>query len=516
MCSNSGEALGSLEEALDGIAATVSAGAVGSGDRIGRLLAARARLDAVVYAEVAAFDTAGACVDDGAATTAGWLRAQHRLARRDASGLVHQARQLRDLPATSAALTAGRIGREHATAIIKAKTTTGLIGEDFDRFEAILVELAVAASPDEVRTAAAHLLDTQAPDRDAQLVEALAGRRFDLVEVGELVKVDAMIDKPTAETLLTAVEALSRRTPDDDRTWHQRRADAFSAIIESGVETGDLPRHGRTKPHLSIVMTLDQLTGTAAGPLLARFGRIPTTTAHRLACDAVLTRILTDPSGDVLDVGRAARHTTTAQNKALAAMYTTCGYPSCDSSLARCDIHHVSWWSNGGPTNLDNLLPLCKQHHRFVHEHGYTVTRQDPDGQPMRGRHRWRFLTPRGTPIPDHTSTLTATLHQLTLALTPPPPPVPIAEPATKPAPVPLAAPVPQRDFGLTPTPVTMPTPLTLPKPELVSSAPVTRPRPRPVPRPQQAPQPEPATTQHTISRAAPTAARNPERGRSP
>ena len=180
-----------------------------------------------------------------------------------------------------------------------------------------------------------------------------------------------------------AFGALSRRTPGDDRTWHQRRADAFSAIIESGVETGELPHHGRTKPHLSIVVTLDQLTGIdGAGPLLRRFGRIPATTAHRLACDAVLTRILSDPSGDILDVGRAARHTTTAQNKALAAMYTTCGYPNCDTSLARCDIHHVSWWSHGGPTNLDNLLPLCKQHHRFVHEHGY-IKRHGFDAAPV-------------------------------------------------------------------------------------------------------------------------------------
>jgi hypothetical protein len=47
---------------------------------------------------------------------------------------VHQTRQLRDLPATAAALTAGRISRDHTTAIIKAKTTTGLAGEDFNPY----------------------------------------------------------------------------------------------------------------------------------------------------------------------------------------------------------------------------------------------------------------------------------------------------------------------------------------------------------------------------------------------
>jgi hypothetical protein len=469
MCSNVGEALECLQGALEKVATTASMpGAVGSGDRIGRLLAAKARLDAIVYAEVAGFDTAGACVDDGAATTAGWLRAQQRLGRRDASGLVHQARRLRDLPRTSAALAAGTISREHATAIVKAKTRTALSTEDFDRYETILVDLARQSSPDEVRAAAAHLVDAEAPDRDAELVQALAGRRFDLVPVGDLVKVDAMIDKPTAEALTTAVEALSRRSPGDDRTWHQRRADAFGELIQLGLESGQIPQQGRTKPHLSLMVTLDQLTGIhGAGPLLARYGRIPTTTAQRLGCDAILTRILTDASGQVIDVGRASRHTTTAQNNALTAMYSTCGYPNCDTPLARCDIHHITWWSHGGPTDLDNLLPLCKTHHQFVHEHGYTITAsRDPHGHPTHRPHRRRFLTPRGTPIPDHTTALTASLHQLSFALTAPPPRIPISDPptithsVTMPTTVavaervPLAEPVPPPDFGSTPAPL--------------------------------------------------------------
>jgi hypothetical protein len=108
-------------------------------------------------------------------------------------------------------------------------------------------------------------------------------------------------------------------------------------------------------------VTLDQLTGIdGAGPLLARFGHIPTTTVQRLGCDAVLTRILTDPAGQVVDVGRASRHTTTAQNTALTVMHTTCTYPTCDTPLARCDIHHATWWSHGGPTNLNTSSPSAK------------------------------------------------------------------------------------------------------------------------------------------------------------
>jgi hypothetical protein len=238
------------------------------------------------------------------------------------------------------------------------------------------------------------------------------------------------------------VEALSRRLPGDDRTWHQRRADAFTTIVALGADSGELPRHGRTKPHVSVTLTLDQLTGIDnAGPLLARFGRIPVESARRLACDAVLTRIITDSRGHVLDVGRASRHTTTAQNTALAAMHTTCGYPNCDVPLARCDIHHVTWWSRGGPTDLDNLVPLCKQHHWFVHESGYTITtaHHHPERQASTGPRGWRFLTPNGHPIPDHRTILKHHLQQLSLIQHLPEPilmPQEAPKPVTTPGPV--------------------------------------------------------------------------------
>jgi hypothetical protein len=424
MCSNIGESLDALEDALDGVALTASAaGAVGSGERIGRLLAARARVDALLYAELAAFDAAEGHTEDGAASTAGWLRAEQRLGRRDASGLLFQARRLRDLGLTSAALAEGAISREHATAIVRAQAAAGLDADGFATYESILVDLARQASPDEVRAAAAHLVDVETPDRDRRLLDALAGRRFDLVPVGDLVKVDAMVDKPTAEALSAGVEALSRRTSGDDRTWHQRRADAFGELIQLGLESGQVPQQGRSKPHLSLVVTLDELSGIeGTGPLLRRFGRIPSVTAQRLGCDGVFIRILTDASGQVVDVGRTSRHTTTAQNTALTAMYTHCAYPNCGVPLARCDIHHVAWWSRGGPTDLSNLVPLCKSHHLFVHELGYTISAgHDRLGNPVSRPRRWSFRTPRGMPIADHRTTLDRHLDRLILAMSSPP-----------------------------------------------------------------------------------------------
>jgi hypothetical protein len=59
-----------------------------------------------------------------------------------------------------------------------------------------------------------------------------------------------------------------------------------------------------------------------------------------------------------------------------------CVLPACDRPLAWCEAHQVWHWVDGGPTDLDNLVLLCRAHHRAVHEGGWRLTRQ-PDGHPI-------------------------------------------------------------------------------------------------------------------------------------
>jgi hypothetical protein len=56
-------------------------------------------------------------------------------------------------------------------------------------------------------------------------------------------------------------------------------------------------------------------------------------------------------------------------------MYRTCGHPECTVAFSACTAHHVKWWwKHNGPTDIDNLIPLCEQHHHLVHEGGWILT----------------------------------------------------------------------------------------------------------------------------------------------
>jgi hypothetical protein len=92
-----------------------------------------------------------------------------------------------------------------------------------------------------------------------------------------------------------------------------------------------------------------------------------------------------------LRLGRTTRLANAAQRRALRALYSTCAVPGCAARYDLCSIHHVTWFRNGGSTDLDNLLPLCSKHHHAVHDNGWqlrldadrSLTISLPDGHTM-------------------------------------------------------------------------------------------------------------------------------------
>ncbi len=118
--------------------------------------------------------------------------------------------------------------------------------------------------------------------------------------------------------------------------------------------------------------------------------RVSAETARRVACDAGAVVMRHAADGSVLDVGRKTRTIPPALRRALQARDRQCRFPGCNAR--RCDGHHVEHWADGGATRLDNLVLLCRRHHRAVHEEGFLV-RMGPSGDAT-------FCWPDGRPFP--------------------------------------------------------------------------------------------------------------------
>ena len=95
-------------------------------------------------------------------------------------------------------------------------------------------------------------------------------------------------------------------------------------------------------------------------------------------------------AGRPLGVGRKTRSIPPALQRALASRDRGCRFPGCTNQRT-VDAHHIRHWANGGATSLENLVQLCRHHHRLVHEGGYSVTRHGaelvfrrPDGRRIR------------------------------------------------------------------------------------------------------------------------------------
>ena len=49
----------------------------------------------------------------------------------------------------------------------------------------------------------------------------------------------------------------------------------------------------------------------------------------------------------------------------------------CRRRLAQCAAHHVKHWADGGPTDVDNLVLLCHQHHHDHHDREMDLEHRD-------------------------------------------------------------------------------------------------------------------------------------------
>jgi hypothetical protein len=135
-----------------------------------------------------------------------------------------------------------------------------------------------------------------------------------------------------------------------------------------------MPRVNGQRPHLQVTTTLETLLGSPGAPagILEHAGPVASATVRRIACDVSVTRVLLDPASTVADVGRARRLPSGVTRRALRARDGGYTWPGCDRPASWTAAHHIIHWPDG-LTELDNLVSLCRTHHRRVHEQGWRI-----------------------------------------------------------------------------------------------------------------------------------------------
>ena len=156
----------------------------------------------------------------------------------------------------------------------------------------------------------------------------------------------------------------------DPRPDELRRGQALITMLRRAVSAGN-GLSVQPKAMLTVTVSLQDLAeqvgyGTITGDLGSGDLLTPAT-VRKIACDAVIIPTVLGGQSEVLDQGRAVRLFTPAQEAALRQRDRNCSFPNCTEPAKRTDKHHLIFWADGGPTDLNNSGLLCPRHHTIVH-----------------------------------------------------------------------------------------------------------------------------------------------------
>jgi hypothetical protein len=185
----------------------------------------------------------------------------------------------------------------------------------------------------------------------------------------------AIVDKALTETAdqLPPLPDGSRGTS----SW--RKATALTAICISD----DPP-----PAQITVFIDAQHAVGTdgETGVVLETGPRIGRDTLEAILCDAVTEITVSTEDGIPMAYGRHTRTIPPALRRAIIHRdHNRCAADGC-TSRNRLQIHHITPWSQGGPTDPGNLITLCWHHHHIViHQHGYQI-----HPHPEHGRIRFR------------------------------------------------------------------------------------------------------------------------------
>lgn len=332
------------------------------------------RLEADFCRRLRRFERARGFVASGAASVVSWLRTACRMSAPAAHERVEVARALETCPEIEESWRSGAIGYQHVAVLARSQHEVGPTA--FRRLLGDLLDAARRLDPSRLRYVTRYLRYCVDPDgsRSAE-EEARARRYFNLSQTLDgIFVIDGQLDPEAGSALRTAIAALNKPLPNDERSAGQRRADALGELAHRQLRGGSLPSSHGQRPHLVVTVPAKTVRGAGTEPgEMAGGGLVSPTTVRRLACDAAIAEIAVDESGAPVRAGEESRSIPAPLRTALTVRDRGCRFPSCDRPPEWTDAHHIRHRADNGPTRAENLVLLCRVHHRLVHEGGWRL-----------------------------------------------------------------------------------------------------------------------------------------------
>ncbi len=362
-----GLSLGSIERALGELTTAIR-----------RLQAAQTRLVGVVQSRRATTrrpgDAAGGS-DKVERQSARFLTDELRVPPAEARRTARTARRLDQTPRLRALFEAGLLSPEHVAAISGVLTDVPL--EQRDAVEAELVTFARTATPYELAREARRQLALA--DHDAARRRERSGalrRRAGWYRLADgALRVDATLYGLAAETVQVALDAATPPPCSDDQRSHdQRRADGLVALCEQVLRAGTLPaRHG-VRPHVNVVVSLEDLRGFTG---VAAFASGETATLDELTslfADCAVSRTVLGLQNAPLAGSAVTRTVPAALWRALLVRDGGCTWANCDAPASWCHVAHGEVpFAAKGTLTPDNAALLCPHHHATFDRGGYDI-----------------------------------------------------------------------------------------------------------------------------------------------
>ncbi|MEX1126905.1 MAG: DUF222 domain-containing protein [Acidimicrobiia bacterium] len=374
---------------LAGVLASIDRNQISGYDRV-VVLQARSRQigydQAEFYADITAIHEAETKVFPGEWTSdvdeiaASEIRATLTLTRRSADYHLGLAWELiRRLPQVGAALRHGVI--DLAKARVIGNETCHLDEDTARRVAEAALERAPQQTTGQLGARIRKLVILIDPDAaQVRYEEAILERRVVLQPndhgTANLIGLD--LPAAHAQAAMRRINNLAKaaKGADDPRSMDQVRADVYLDLLN-----GRHLKQGKGRGMVDISVELTTLAGLNDHPGdLKGYGPVIADIARQVAENQSKAehRVTVTEGGEPIWTGTTRRRPTTHQKRQVEARNPTCAFPGCRNPASECDIDHTIAYSQGGPTEPDNLAPLCRHDHRLKHKPGWKLQRLAP------------------------------------------------------------------------------------------------------------------------------------------